>query len=398
MNSLSKKAALLIGLIFSLSTTYAQINFEQGTWKEVVAKAQQQNKPIFVDFYAVWCGPCKFMTKNVFTDPEVGEYYNTNFLSYKIDAEKEELDLVASSKIDAYPSLFFFDPKGSLITKNVGALQAKEFKKFGEGVIANMKALENLPKLKASYDKNPNDAQATSAYLTLLMQAQRYTEAEPIAKKYLAQVPDADLVKEMPWSLIQQFVKSTESREYKYVVANQKVFFEKYGQDFQRYLLSLVNDKINEAIKTKNTNILAEAKNIYHAVASMNDAGKPKEYFETEIDLHYYKSIQQADGYFKAASIWIEKYQSDNFQELFEKAMTVAENSNDKAHLERAKSWVEKLLTINQDALAYVAYAVVWEKIGNKEEAKKNAKIASEKNTDAELKGFIDGMLQRLGS
>ena len=78
--------------------------------------------------------------------------------------------------------------------------------------------------------------------------------------------------------------------------------------------------------------------------------------------------------------------------------MTVAENSTEKAQLEKVKTWVEKLLTVNQTALSYVAYAIVWEKLGNKEEAKKNAKIASEKNTDAELKGFIDGMLQRLGN
>jgi thioredoxin-related protein len=398
MHLLSKKLILALAFVLSLSVAYAQMTFEQGTWKEVLAKAQQQNKPIFVDFYAVWCGPCKFMTKNVFTDPEVGEYYNTNFLSYKIDAEKEELDLVASIKIDAYPSLFYFDPKGNVITKNVGALDSKGFKKFGEGVLANMKALENLPALKAAYDKNPNDKKATTDYLTLLMQAQRYTEAEPIAQKYLAQLPEAELASETAWSLVKNFVKNTESREYKYVVANQKVFFEKYGQDFQQYLLGFVNSKLNEAIKTKSAAVLAEAKNIYHAAVSMTNADMPKEYIETEIDLHYYKAIQDANGYFKAASVWIEKFQSDNFQELFEKSMTVAENATDKAQLETVKTWVEKLLAVNQTALSYVAYAVVWEKLGNKEEAKKNAKIASEKNTDAELKGFIDGMLQRLGS
>lgn len=391
-----KKSFSFLLLSFLCSTLYAQMTFEKGTWKEVLAKAQKENKPVFVDFYAVWCGPCKFMTKDVFTNPEVADYYNANFLAYKVDAEKEEQELVASAQIDAYPSLFYYNPQGQLITKNVGALDAKGFKKFGEGVLDNMKALGELPALKAKYDQNPNDNELMTKYLNLLVQAQRYEEAEPLAKKYLAQLPDADLSKELAWNLIKQFVKSPESREYKYIAANQKVFFEKYGEDFQRYLLGLVNEKLNDAVQTKSAKSLTDAKNIYYAAASMMDASKPKEYYETELDLHYFKTTQQWSDYYAVATKWIDKYNPDNFQELFEKAMTVAENSTEIVEVEKAKTWVEKLLTINQDALSYVGYAVVWEKLGNKEEAKKNAKIAAEKNQDEQLKAFIEAMLERL--
>ncbi len=397
MNYFLKKLFSFFLVSFLFSTLYAQMNFEKGSWQEVLAKAQKENKPVFVDFYAVWCGPCKFMTKDVFTNPEVADYYNANFLAYKVDAEKEEKELVAAANIDAYPSLFYYSPKGQIITKNVGALDAKGFKKFGEGVLENMKALENLPILKAQYDKKPTDIPLMTSYLNLLVQAQKFEEAEPIAKTYLAQLADADLSKELPWNLMKKFVKNTESREYKYMMANQKVFFEKYGDDFQRYLLGLVNEKLNAAMQTKNATSLTDAKNIYYAAISLTDTSKPKEYYETELDLHYFKSTQQWADYFAVATKWIDKYNADNFQELFEKAMTVAENSTSKMELEKAKVWIEKLLTINQDALSYVGYAVVWEKMGNKEEAKKNAKIAAEKNQDAQLKGFIDAMLERLG-
>ncbi len=398
MNYFLRKTVFFLLLTLSITSVYAQMNFEKGTWKEVLAKAQKENKPVFVDFYAVWCGPCKFMTKDVFTNPEVADYYNANFLAYKVDAEKEERELVAAARIDAYPSLFYYSPQGQFITKNVGALDAKGFKKFGEGVLTNMKALENLPALKAKYDKNPADNQATNDYLNLLMQAQRFDEAAPIAKKHLANLSEADLAKESSWQLIKQFVKSTESREYKYLVANQKIFFEKYGEDFQRYLLGLVNEKLNEAIQTKSATALTEAKNIYQAVGSMMDASKSKDYFEMEIDLHYLKATQQWAGYFAVANNWIEKYHTNNFQELFDKSMVIAENSTDKTELEKAKIWTEKLLTLNQDALSYVANAVILEKLGNKTDALKNAKIAAGKTEDAELKGFVEAMLKRLGN
>ena len=40
--------------------------FQTGlSWKEVKAKAEAEHKYIFMDCYATWCGPCKWMNKNI---------------------------------------------------------------------------------------------------------------------------------------------------------------------------------------------------------------------------------------------------------------------------------------------------------------------------------------------
>lgn len=75
-------------LFFSLFAISQGIKFENGSWKEVLEKAKQSNKPIFVDVYTSWCGPCKKMSKEIFVLPEVGKTYNSNLICYGIDAEK----------------------------------------------------------------------------------------------------------------------------------------------------------------------------------------------------------------------------------------------------------------------------------------------------------------------
>ena len=55
------------------------IEFEHGTWAEALAKAQKEDKMIFVDGYAVWCGPCKMLAKNIFPQESVGKFFNENF-------------------------------------------------------------------------------------------------------------------------------------------------------------------------------------------------------------------------------------------------------------------------------------------------------------------------------
>lgn len=65
------------------------IQFTQLEWKKILNKASKDEKLIFIDCYTTWCGPCKLMAKNVFTDSEVGHFFNEHFINVKLDMEKE---------------------------------------------------------------------------------------------------------------------------------------------------------------------------------------------------------------------------------------------------------------------------------------------------------------------
>src|ERR1035437_544252 len=84
---------LFFGLLISptfKSSVFAQIKFEQGTWDEIKAKAKAENKFIFMDAFTSWCGPCKWMAKNVFTNDTAAKYYNATYINAAFDMEKGE--------------------------------------------------------------------------------------------------------------------------------------------------------------------------------------------------------------------------------------------------------------------------------------------------------------------
>src|SRR3972149_4785135 len=81
------------------------IKFENGTFAEIKAKAKKENKIIFIDCYTSWCGPCKQMDKEVFTNDSVVDFYNKNFTNGKRDMEKGEgIELAKKYEINAYPT------------------------------------------------------------------------------------------------------------------------------------------------------------------------------------------------------------------------------------------------------------------------------------------------------
>lgn len=97
------------------------IVFYEKSWAEVKAEAARTGKMIFVDAYAEWCGPCKMLAKNVFPDPQVGAFFNANFVNWHIDMETPEGEAFgAEYPLDAYPTLYFMDKEGKLVKQKTG--------------------------------------------------------------------------------------------------------------------------------------------------------------------------------------------------------------------------------------------------------------------------------------
>jgi thioredoxin-related protein len=105
-----------------------KINFNTGTWNEALQLAQQQNKPVFLDLSTSWCGYCRRMKANVFTDAGVADYYNSTFINVSFDAEKGEgIQLARKYGVRGYPTFVFLNPDGSLAKQSSGYRNPEKF-------------------------------------------------------------------------------------------------------------------------------------------------------------------------------------------------------------------------------------------------------------------------------
>jgi thioredoxin 1 len=111
------------------------IQFHKGDWQAALDLAKKENKLVFLDIYATWCGPCKQLKKYTFTDKEAGDYFNANFVNVALDGEQDEGSILAQKfELNAYPTLFFINSDGQLISKSVGYLSATDLVKIGKEV------------------------------------------------------------------------------------------------------------------------------------------------------------------------------------------------------------------------------------------------------------------------
>lgn len=210
--------SLMLGLIINAQDYHVDFK-KQPKWKKVLKMAKAQNKPIFVDAYTTWCGPCKIMDKNVFTDKNAANFFNENFINIKMDMEKGEGNqLKLDWDVKAFPTFLYFNPNGEIVHRVVGAYEVDQFLNYSKLALDENTTAANLQK---RYDAGERGAEFMYSYLVSLRFGYHKELETQVATSYLNSLSNKDLLKKENWNVIKHFMKDPTSKEFQYLVNNQ---------------------------------------------------------------------------------------------------------------------------------------------------------------------------------
>lgn len=355
--------ALLLG-VFTLSLAAQGIKFEENhDLYAALAKAKAENKLVFIDAYAEWCGPCKVMARDIFPQKEVGDFFNTRFINLKLDMEKgDNVALAKKYEVRAYPTYLFLDSDGKLVHKGLGSMPADQFvevAKVAADTENNYAALSKKIKsgdrsyatIKKFLDQNPYDSgngALVDSYFQTLSENQIYTQEN--------------------WDMFNNYVNDISSESFRFFIENREKIAGFIGKD-------KTDQKITNALSAAYNQYPAKEDELKKIDSQLFAAAKSKVDFAKA-----YRKYNQAkddkavwDNLWKVATPYLNL--STNPAELNNMAWMIYENYKkfkDTKMLKTALSWAEKahLTAPDKDFIADTYAHLLYEN-GKKKEAVK---------------------------
>lgn len=105
---------------------------------EATEIAEKKNKPLFIMFVADWCLPCKLMSDEVFTHQETADFFNDNFVNYKLDIEEGSgPNMKMLYGVNTMPALIFVDSNGRTLSRNDGSLMHNSLVGLAQEALSN---------------------------------------------------------------------------------------------------------------------------------------------------------------------------------------------------------------------------------------------------------------------
>jgi thioredoxin-related protein len=355
-----KNTALIIVALIGLSQAFAQnkeIVFEQGTWEEVLAKAKKENKLIFMDAYASWCGPCKWMARTAFKNDTVADFYNAQFINYKLDMEKGQgPELARKYKVNAYPNLLYIDANGELVHRSCGALASQEFIALGKDAKNPEKQFANVQK---QYETNKTNSIFLKKYLQTLSTS--CLKTEEVATQYFSTLKEQEMLNKDTWEMLMQFANKIESWEFSFVEKNYADYVSRFGQEEVEGLIGKVySNEMYTALRKKETERYNDLK-----VRLQKSEYKNAKEITLNMDMEKYFAEEKYEDYAKTALQLLSITQNPNPEMVNSIGWNFYEKVENKDAIEKVIPFLDVACAAEPSYAFFDTYAALLVKSGN---------------------------------
>lgn len=373
--------------LFSTLAVFAQeaIQFQELPFKELVAKAKKDNKIVFIDAYASWCGPCKMMERNVFTKKSVGDYYNSNFVNARFDMEKGEgREIAAKYGVRSYPTYLFLNGDGELVSQNSGYMEEGMFLTMAQDINSPNNKKGSLKERFAKGEKNPE-------FLINIMKLNSSSDfdfAKKASERYFENRKKTEEFTKDDVGLLLFFVKSTDDKNYKIFTERKAEIIkflpeETYKEfDNQMKLAKVMEQSVDTQNKTINSEYFMKTA---EPLVGKHDA----EVKLNQTKLSYYEQNANFPEYEKAALAYYRNTEAFEHNELLKAAWIFSEHIKTQSSLKKAAEWAEKSVMRGETSENTYILAKIYSLTGKKDMAKTYAEmsrnLAAQNQKDASL-------------
>ncbi|MEY4902914.1 MAG: hypothetical protein RLZZ292_729 [Bacteroidota bacterium] len=385
-----KNIITVIILLFSTIYLRAQgIEMFHGKWAEALELAKTQDKLIFVDAFAQWCGPCKRMAAEVFTKPEAGAFYNKNFICVKMDMESEEnVDFSSKYAVSAYPTLFFINAKGEIVQKIVGGQSLEGLLDIGKKALGK---LDNSGDWQKKYDAGDKSAATVYGLIKALNKAGK--PSLKIANDYL-NANKNDLTTDDNLKIIFEGASECDSRIFDLLIQNKTKIAALQGEAaFKERIETACQNTAQKAVQFKSEELLNDAK------AKMKKYCPDKaDEFALDTDIKYCIATKNAKGYLKACDECLKEKIKNDASQLNKLAIDMYKNfGTDKKVMKSAERISKKAAENGGLEEYYISYLSILVKNDKKDLAIKTAqKYVETSKTAGKPATRVEGFLEQV--
>lgn len=374
------------------SIAFREIKTEQD-WEQAMEAARESDKMIFADAYATWCGYCKQLDKEVYTNTDVIEYFNREFINVKFDAEKD-YGLILNFKlgINSFPTLFFLTPEQEVFQKIEGFIPAPTLLAYGEQTLNDH---AKLPVLQEKYKTNTASHDEQLELIGILERKDR-EQAIEVARLYISSLEKEDYLNNVQniW-LVSRFQNQLDSNPYLFMTSHKEEIVDSHGlEEYEDYFKAIYNDNLALSVKYGNEELLHRLiKEVLPEFLPQFEI--PEAAFITK--KIYYRERKDNDKYQFAVKTYLNNQVTDDSRVdfLFNNALEIIEGEDDEGMMQFATNLLTQAVALEPshfESTSLLGYSKAL--LGEFDEGIKHLEKAKTLAKDEEQKSMANGLLE----